>query len=715
MRLPSLVDRLPAHLINGISVALGVALVQAVVGTLGGFVAALTASSGAIFASLADVPVAPWRTVRRVATAAAVGTLASVLVTFVRPYAGWLGLATSVLAFVSALALAWGPRAGPISFVPILALVFTLAAPSPTALLPVLEHAGWTALGALLFVGWATAMSTLLQPRLRTLGLATALGGTSALLRSRAGLLTDFDRHAARGEPPLQAWIQRQAALDEQLQNARDLLFAVADLDSAAPAAGRARGWIVVLLLAIDLRDNLLASEVDLDLLGDGALADRVRQALSSNLHAMADTLERMAEAVRSGEPLDGQGGAEAGVDTLLFDPESLPGGRLPAIAQALVNRARNMRIDLGRMASVLAGAPAALPLDRAQLQLFVSPEGWPLATLRSHLTLASPVLRHALRVGFALGSAYYIAEALPWASHPHWLVLSVAVVLRGNLEQTIARRDARIAGTTIGCLLVALLAGVSTPTLSTVVFIVAVGVAHSFVMRRYLLTSIAATLMALLQAHLVHPEGGYGVAERLADTVLGALLAWGFSYMLPWWERRSVAALVPRVLAGLAALAAEALRWPEAERSDLQLRLARRSAYEAIGGIAAAAQRTTAEPQRVRVPLYALAGLLTRSHVLLAHLSAVRTLLARRSAELEPARAREALDTTAAELARLLSPDARAPFDDTSILRPEEDLLRPPPANDALTPWLQRRLHLTLQAAALVAEAARSLRATVV
>ena len=710
MRPPRFLLHIPAHVLNGISVALGVAMVQAVLGAAGGFVAALTASSGAIFASLADTPLVPSRTWQRVLTGAAVGCTASVAVTLLKPYPGWLGLETSLLAFVSLLAMAWGSRAGPISFIPVLALVFALATPAVPGWEPLLEHAGWTVVGALLYLGWAWASSTLLQPRLRTLALADALDGTAALLRSRAGLLVQPELLSTARDTPLQAWIQRQTVLDERFQTARDLLFAVATIDDpAAPAGRQVQQQIALLLLAIDLRDNLLGSEADLDLLGRDAVAEQVRETLSRNLNDIAAALDRMALAVRLMRPYAvGEPVGEA-----LVRANALDRRLRPPLAQALLNRANNMVFDLGRMqATLLGNGTLNLPLDRTQLQLFVSPEGWPLAALKPHMTLHSPVMRHALRVGVALGSAYFRGEALPWASHPHWLVLSVAVVLRGNLEQTLARRDARVAGTTIGCLLVALLARFASPTLSTVIFLVAVGVAHSFVMRRYLFSAIAATLMALLQAHLVHPEDGYGVAERLGDTLLGAALAWGFSYLLPWWERRSIGNLVPRVLQGLNALAVEALRWPEADNSDLKLRLARRSAYEAIGGIAAAAQRTEVEPMSVRVPLYALAGLLTRCHVLLAHLAAVRTLLTRRSAELDPEDARPALEATTAQLGRLLAADATAAFDDSGLSPPSSDLEGLPAATDVLQPWLQRRLQVTAHAAAGVAEAARALRA---
>ena len=107
-------------------------------------------------------------------------------------------------------------------------------------------------------------------------------------------------------------------------------------------------------------------------------------------------------------------------------------------------------------------------------------------------------MLRHALRAAIALSCAYFVGKALPWASHPAWLILSVAVVMRGNLEQTLSRRDARVAGTVLGCLVVLGLSQLGTAWVSAATFIVAVGVAHSFVTTRYLVTATGATVMAL-------------------------------------------------------------------------------------------------------------------------------------------------------------------------------------------------------------------------
>ncbi|MGC3983970.1 MAG: FUSC family membrane protein [Pseudorhodoferax sp.] len=689
--------QLPAYGLNGISTALGVLLVQLLAGALGGMGASLLASGGAIYASLADTPNPPHRTWRRVAMAAAVGLVSSVLVTALRGHSVLLGLLVALLAFGAGMLLAWGPRAGPISFVPVLAIVFTMAGPAPASWQVQAEHALWTAFGGLVYLGWAVLASRWLQPRYRALALAAVVEGTAALLRSRAAMLSAGPREIA-GALPLQDWMQRQVGLDERLQPARDLLFSATD----APGAQR---QIAILLHAIALRDTLLGSELDLDLLGDDAAAERLRLALAARIAATADTLHWLAQAVQWDRPMAaapvGDQGLPAALAAFGDDP------RPRALAAALGERAQHFADDLDRMLQTWRGQAQPAPLSAAELQFFVSPEGWPLAALAPHRRLSSPILRQALRSAAALGTAYFLALALPWASHPHWLVLSVAVVLRGNLDQTLARRDARVAGTVLGCLLVMLFAWLGQTWLSGAAFLLAVGVAHAFVNVRYLVTATAATMMALLQAHMAHPAGGYAIGERLADTVLGALLAWAFCYVLPAWERRSLGRLVARVQEAARVLAAEALRWPEPDRSDLALRLARREFYEAIGSIAASAQRSHAEPTRVQLPVPAMATLLTRCHVLLAQLSAVRTMLERRRERLDEPSARQALVAAQAEVAGVLAGTV-----ETGVGGLTDAGLGWPDPQAPLLPWLQRRLQLVVQGARGVRQAAVAVQA---
>ena len=296
----------------------------------------------------------------------------------------------------------------------------------------------------------------------------------------------------------------------------------------------------------------------------------------------------------------------------------------------ALSDRLHKLGAEVARIHALLRGATETSPLTRDELRRFVAPEGFPLQALRAHRSGQSPVLRHALRSALALGSAYFIALALPWSSHPHWLVLSVAVVLRGNLEQTLSRRNARVLGTLLGCAVVVALSWGLAAAWLQLAFLIAVAVAHAFVLQRYWLTATAATVMALLQSHSVDPAAGFAIGERVADTLLGALLAWGFSYVLPSWERRQLPQAISTVLKALADYAGLALSLNVVGAIDaVELRFARRRAYDALGALAAAIQRSAAEPKAVQLPVQELAVLLDHGQRLMAHLSMVRLTLA--------------------------------------------------------------------------------------
>lgn len=683
---------LPAHGLNGLTVILGLGLVHLVCWRVGSAGAALAAVSGAIFTSLPDTPLAPGRTRLRVATGALIGTLSSLLALSLSTHPLGLAVLIAVIGAASALGMSWGSRAGPLSFVPVLALVFTLAHPPTADAGEIAHHTLWTLTGAVLYWLWAWPVSRALQPRLRELAVATALRTLGELLRARGRLLDLAVADTSDAQTALTHWITHQAALDEHLQAARDLLFEAHHV----PAARRLAD---ALLQAIELRDALMVSELDLGALGHDPAAQRTRSALGQWLGQLGDALDGQARALeqRAEPPLLDLDGLHTALRQGLQTPMAAAPTRL---GQILLGRGEHLLKDLERLRAALrqgSGEPLPSP---AELRYFVTPEGWPLASLTAQLHWRSPVLRHALRSALALSAAYSLALALPWASHPNWLVLSVAVVLRGNLEQTLSRRDARILGTVLGCLLVLALAVTHITVLSGLIFLLAAGAAHAFVNRRYLVTATAATVMALLQAHLMAPDAGFGVPERLGDTVLGAALAWGVSYLWPWWEYRSVPLLTGRARRALATLSAQVLRWPEPTQSDLSLRLARRQAYDAIGALALAARRTAAEPEAVQLPLRTLAGLLAQCHVLLAQLAGIRRLMSYRQAELDRAQIEPALHTHAAEITRALGTrldeELPASWPAPSI----------PPDPGDFTAWLLRRLSLASLAACRVAHA---------
>ena len=457
-----------------------------------------------------------------------------------------------------------------------------------------------------------------------------------------------------------------------------------------------------MLLHVVELRDLMLASRLDLELLGEDPLGQEMRAQLVGRLKALAVLLDEYRDAL-----LDERAPAAVSVKATRWPdlPAQDPRVRLQLVLQDRLSHLDTEVLAMGRALDVSQPLPP-LPVDAGPLRNFVTPVGWPMGLLKAQWHLDSPVMRHALRSTLALSAAYFIALALPWASHPHWLVLSVAVVLRGSLDQTLERRNMRVLGTAIGCGVMLGLAQIEHVTLWIVVLQIAVGVAHAFVTRRYLVTAIAATVMALLQSHLADPSHGIAISERLADTVLGAVLAWAFSYVLPSWERRNLPRALKRARSALQQYAVQAMSAEMTPAGALTQRMARRQAYDALAALSAALTRSAAEPKRVRPPLQELNTVLDHGYRLMAHLSMMRQSLMRRAKDLDAAFMAE-MPEAAKRLQRALAgeepvPHAVQALQDWSLLPdvgPLEDL----------KPWMRRRMQVSLDDAARAGQAAHA------
>ena len=654
--------RLEAAHLNGIAVSLGVALTQAGVGALFGHVAGVAAISGAVCVALADVPNPPQRVLGRVLPGVAVATLITLLAGLVHGNIFLTLLLVAATAFGSLMCLAWGLRAGPLSFIGILALVFAMASHERMDHVHAFEHAGWVLLGGTLYALWARVTAWVLRRRYRDLALAAAMRATTQRLRSRAVRIAGT---VTPEQANIRVSIADDVQLAEVLQSARDQVF------SARPSA-IARRQRDQLLNLIELRDLLLASRLDVDLLGTDAAGRAWREAIAQSLSELAGTLDMLAACVAERAPLPA---AEPGVWRARLQ-ERLAAITVPAddprvhLVAALQVRVGHMFDEVVAMIDAQDGEPTAQADEWTpeQLQQFLSPEGWPLATFKAALTLQSSVMRHALRAALALSAAYLLGHALPWAAHPYWLVLSVAVVLRVNLEQTLARRNDRIAGTMIGCIIV----------------------------------------MALTQQLMLAPGAPPPVYERLADTVVGALLAWACCFVLPSWEHKTLVRLTAQLRAVMAQHTGNVLRWSPTPEQRLAARQSRQQLYTVLGGLAATAQRTRAEPERVRLPEAEVEALLSHSYRYTALLSAIQQMLARRKDRLDPSEAQGAL--TPALKACVQSLKAETPLPEVTIDEPPDPdagLWPEHLGQTDLTPWLLRRLRLARREARLLNRAA--------
>lgn len=606
------------RVLNGLSAGFGLMLLSVLVFWIGGPSIAASTSVGMLILSIGDQTAPARGKLRQMAPLlwlAAPMSLAVQWAHLVPQHSAWvIGALVCIGGFVGMLGTAWGARGAPLGFALLLAIVFAMSTPPPPHWQAVLTHVAWFQVGGLLYTIWAVVSARLLNLRYRTLALADAVNELAMMLRQQgARLAATGDRR----ENQLRALLSEQAQLADKLQTARDLV-----LDQ--PEGARELRLAGMLIAAIRLREQALACELEVDRRPNDdvdPITLAQAQALESLWNDLGEHLDRVCWALFTHHELP----TDLAATVHTRHTEALQ--QVPPSLRAAVEA---MGIEMHRLLALAAragdGSPPDLSEQARHWPRFRTSMRWPIAPLKRAMSGHSPVLRYALRVSIALGVGYAVGLHLPWAAHPHWILLTIAVVMRTNIAQTLERRNARLLGTLIGCVLVTVLLSLR-PSVPVQFLLLALGagIAHGFAQVRYLVAATAATVLALIQGHLLHTAGEFALLERLADTLIGTALAWAFSYVLPAWERRQLPALLKRLRSAQLRHAQIALGEVGSASANADWRLARREVNDSLAAIATAAQRAQAEPRSVQPPMDLLERIQLRSYRLLAQLGGVR------------------------------------------------------------------------------------------
>jgi len=236
--------------------------------------------------------------------------------------------------------------------------------------------------------------------------------------------------------------------------------------------------------------------------------------------------------------------------------------------------------------------------IGSVDLSAFQTPRMYHPRALKTHLAPESPVFRYATRLSLAMMAGGLVATALGGERHGNWVLLTIAVVMRASYGLTRQRRDDRLIGTLIGCVIAT--GAVAWAPVAALVALQAFSLAltHSFARQNYRVSSIGASMTALISLHLIEPGFHAPIVVRLADTLIGAAIAHLFSFFWPTWEFVEAPRLAKRLLARASEFASVALR---ADSPVQDYRMARRDIIEALAALSDSAARMGGEPQPAR------------------------------------------------------------------------------------------------------------------
>ena len=617
-RLPNLSKLLVGqHIVNGLSVGVCVMTVALVAWATFGFAAGQPATLGAISASISDLP-APWREKARTmgfGFALALASTAAMQLALPWPLAALTVI--GAISFVGGLVTGLGRWAVAVGMQAVIPMVFVLGFPRES-FSGALRIEMLLAAGGVAYIALALLATIFTDASARRLVASESIREFANYLQAVAAMYDpETDLESAYG-----AAIRGQAALAEQLQSARALLL---DRPQGNPERLRLAATIGVLL---DASDALIAAQCDVALIRKtptaGPLLARIRDSLRLGALDLGHLSLELLTTDKPKLPPDHQ----LAIDALKRDaarleaydaPEPKARAALDATTQRLVLALGHIR----RLEITLSSDDTARGvIGDVNLAAFIPRRSYALSALAPHFNLNSPVLRFAVRLALAMMAGALVAQSLGDERHGNWVLLTIAVVMRGGYGLTRQRRDDRVIGTLIGCVLAAGAVAYLPAGALVAVQGLAVAMTHSFARLNYRIASVGASVTALVSLHLVQPWLPAPIVVRLADTLIGAAIAHLFNYVWPLFEFAEAPRIATRLQARLAAFAAVALKPDGTEHS---YRLARKNLIEAIAALSDSAGRMSIEPMEARKGLEEMAALLIAAHSLVAQLSAAR------------------------------------------------------------------------------------------
>lgn len=640
------------HIENGISVGLCMAAVGIGFWVAAGILPGVLAATGAFCVSIVDQP-GPLAGKAPVFLAAIIASGAvSFLAGFAAGHVAALGLVVAAMSIGVGLASAYGRSALMLGIAGVLSLVLGMAIPDGNTA-AVIRNGTFFVAGSIAYSVLALAAALLFDDRNRRMFLNEALLAFAGYLEARAVL---YDS-ATPIPVALRQVIEAHGALTERFQAARNAIF-------TGRQTKQRRKWIAAMLALLDAYEAVLASDADWEILrqetNGEVLADIAALIRANAAEIEAVGLALVAPSAAATSSADRAATARlAMLDVALARLEAAGESEQAASLSATRDKLAETIRRLGRLAAIVArGSDALATLPDVDLAAFVQVQDTRVAILRAHLNLSSPVMRYTIRFTLAMLAGYGLTVSLPRYVHGGWILLTVALIMRASYAVTVQRRNDRILGTLIGCAVAAVAIPLLPPVMLLALMVIAVGVAHAYILSNYRVTSFAASLMALLLLHFLEPPGIL-LIERVIDTLIGAGLSILFSYLLPSWEWKDIPGLMTKLLDADRSFAAEALA-PQPE--EQKYRLARKRALDAFTTTATTTRRLSSEPGARPRQMASLNALLAANYLFASDIASVRSLMRLRGKEIDPAAAAAQLSAARGRVLDALGSAGTAP-----------------------------------------------------
>ncbi len=505
------------------------------------------------------------------------------------PYGVWMALIFTILIFCSSMLTAYGLRFSMLgtSFIGLALFTWGLKPPAPLAFaLYVMAGTIWYYLVNLL--------SIRLWP-LRSLknAVTECLEATADFLEAKAPFYNV--------KTPLNESYKKLLALHVRVNEKQELVRHLVIRDRqvlGSPNTGN-QLWVQITATAIDLYDQITAIHFDYETVrehfrvnGVLELITQVIKLQSAELHRIADALHRHKNPALNHYYSDE---LEHLVSRLNYITER----ETPEHAAMLQQLKLNIEQIDDHLRAIKTGV--FTPDVSLKYEDFAPALNLSLSQLRQHFTLQSPVLRFALRLTMACLFAFSLSAFFELGKYSYWVMLTVLVIIKPSFNVTYQRNKQRLIGSlsgiAIGFSFMAVFPAASLQLAIGVVFLLGF---FSFGRTHYLTAVVCITAMVVLCLNVYTGQNSHIVIERIYDTLIGCLIAFAASYLLPVWEGRKLKFYMGKVLeANISYLEKLRDQLSGNPPDTTSYKLSRKGVYINLANLAAAFAAMQTEPGR--------------------------------------------------------------------------------------------------------------------
>jgi uncharacterized membrane protein YccC len=610
---------------TGLRTAIGVIGLTSLVYHFGDLASAMTVCIGAMCTSFMDLPGPLRHKFHEMLASVLLCSFVTLVITLCASSHWLLGVTVVLVSFVASMMLVYGKKTMPLQFAAL--FIMTLSLENEMPVQQALVHSALFFCGAASYMLYAMAAAWLLRNRIKQQVLAEALFE----LARYVDIKSEFYDMRTPLRDQFNLLVRQQSVLADKQQASRDLIL------RGKPTAHDAI-LIQVHFGMLDLYEMALSTHTDYAQLRRHLGDHDVLTALHDMASKAARDTETIAFAVtrdRPSYPEVDYSAEQQRIEATIALYEQHPrahGHEALTVLRSAYNKLRSFVDTLAQLHAATQHPDAPPVLPGADMTPFVTKQKYETRVLLDNLNWQSPTFRFAIRIALAITVGMLISEHLPYASHGYWIILTIAIVLKPTYSMTKQRRTDRLIGTTIGCLLTAIILHFVHAPAAILGFLFLATVATSaFVYVRYRYTAIAASMQILLQISLLVHNPEHEIGERIIDTFLGVAIAFFFSYVLPSWEYKAIPQLIANVLsanrryleAGCDLLTAKV-------NDDFVYRICRKGLFDNLASLSSALVRMLDEPESKQRGAEDIHMFIVQNYLIAANVAALRILLRR-------------------------------------------------------------------------------------